>query len=89
MKKLKLAYMALKLKDAADAAFEAFPRTLLEANLLVAGLLLIGVDVIVCLWAFVAMALYAIAVIAVWAISSAAIKILGFSEVTLERMALG
>lgn len=87
--KMKMAYKALVAKDAADAAFEAFPRTLLEANLLLAGLLLVGVDVIACLWAFVALAFYAIAVIAVWAISNMAIKLLGFTEETLERLALG
>lgn len=86
--KMKWAYRALRIQDAADAVSAKTPKWVLETAAVLAGWLLIGGEPMACLWAFVALLLAMTGIFAVVVISMLAIRLLGFKEEDLERWAL-
>ena len=86
--KLKWAYRALRIQDAAEAVSSSAPRWVLELGAVLMGWLLIGGSPIVCLWAFVVAAAVLGAIFVTMVVAMVVIRLLGFAEEDLERWAL-
>lgn len=87
-KRIRCAYMALKAKDMADAAMGKLPSAIVESCILIAGFSLLGCNPIICLYVMAVLAAASVAVVSIFISSAFIIRILGYTEVVLERLAL-
>lgn len=87
-KKMKLAYRTLRIRDMADAALAKLPAAVIETGLFLAGWLLLGGAPVVGLYLMAALAAGALALVAVFLAATGLMRLLGYTEVALERWSL-
>lgn len=87
-KSMKWAYRALKVRDMADAAMAKLPAAILETGLFLAGWLLLGGGPVVGLYVMAGLAAVALALITVFLAATCTMRLLGYTEVALERLGL-
>jgi len=76
------------MKDMADAAMAKLPASILETGLFLAGWLLLGGAPVVCLCVMAVLAAVSLAIVAVFLAATGVMRLLGYTEEALERMAL-
>lgn len=87
-KKMKIAYRALRMRDRADAAMAKLPAAILETGLFLAGWLLLGGAPVVGLYVMAGLAAVSLALVAVFLAATGLMRLLGYTEVALERWSL-
>ena len=85
---MKWAYRALKIHDMADAAMAKLPAAIIETGLFLAGWLLLGGAPVVGLYVMAGLAAVSLALFTVFLAATGLMRLLGYTEVGLERLGL-
>lgn len=85
---MKIAYRALRVRDMADAALDKLPTAIIETSLFLAGWILLGGAPVVGLYLMAALAAVSLALVAVFLAATGLMRLLGYTEVALERWSL-
>ena len=88
-KKMKWAYRALRAGDAADAALEFSPNAVTAIGVLMVILMATGIDPMACIAVFAVLSIVLLSVALIYIASKYVVTLLGFTEESLEREALG
>lgn len=87
-KKMKWAYRALRVRDMSDAAMAKLPTAIIETSLFLVGWLLLGGAPVVGLYVMSGLAAVSLALVAVFLAATGLMRLLGYTEVALERLGL-
>lgn len=86
--KMKWAYKALRIGDAVDAALEMAPKVIIWSGIAMILWLAVGLDPIVCMVTYASMACLFLLLVIVDIATYVTVRLLGFDEEELERLAL-